>query len=128
MSEENVEAVRAIYAEWAHGNLGAGLTLYDPDLVFMAPDEGRVTGIQEAQTWMRRWLEAWDNFTITAREVIPAGDSVFVAVQEHGVGKESGIPMERSYFAVWTFRGPSVIRLEQMWDRAAALEAIGLSE
>ena len=29
MSQENLEAVRAVYEQWGRGNLGAGTDLYD---------------------------------------------------------------------------------------------------
>ena len=35
MSQENVEAVRAVYEEWAKGNFRAGTDLYDPLVLFI---------------------------------------------------------------------------------------------
>jgi len=32
------------------------------------------------------------------------------------------------YYSVWTFRGRTVVRMEQFADRAGALAALGLSE
>src|SRR5919202_1293865 len=111
MSKETVATVRAIYDEWAKGNLAAGIDLYDPDIVFIptgdTPDSRRFIGVQEIEGWMRRWLQAWDDFVMSAEEFIDAGDSVVVAVRQRGVGKKSGIPSERSYFQIWTFRGPA---------------------
>ena len=130
MPPEKVEIVRGIYAEWSRGNLAAGAELYDPDLVFLAPrdnlEETRYVGLEEVRGWMRRWLDAWSDFTMTADELIEAGDSVVVAVRQRGVGKESGLASERSFFQIWTFRGARVIRLEQIDDRREAMAAVGL--
>jgi ketosteroid isomerase-like protein len=132
MSQERVDTVRAIYDEWASGDLTAGVAVYDRDIIFMppkrTPDAGRFVGLDEVQGWVRRWLDAWNDVTVTAEEFIDAGDSVVVAVRQRGVGKESGVPSERSYFQLWTFRGRTAIRLEEFEDRAEALEAAGLSE
>jgi ketosteroid isomerase-like protein len=132
MSRERVETLRVIYDEWAKGNMTSGLDLYDADIVFttpkLTPDGGRYVGLEEVQDWVRRWMRAWNGLTMTAEEFIDAGDTVVVAVRQRGVGKESGVPLENSYFQVWTFRGRAVIRVEETQDRAEALEAAGLSE
>jgi ketosteroid isomerase-like protein len=132
MSQENVEVVRAVYEEWAKGNFRAGADLYDP-LVLMVPggdstDVGHYLGPEAMREYMLRLLPAWKTYTMAAEELIEAGDSVVVAVRQRGLGRESGIPTDMRLFAVWTFRGRAVIRLETFVERAEALEAVGLSE
>jgi uncharacterized protein len=132
MSEETVEIVRSVYDEWAKGRLDAGLDLYDEDIVFVGvpgnPDGRRFVGLEEVTAWMRRWLQAWTDFTMAAEELIDAGDTVFVSARQRGTGKESGIESEGTVFMLWTLRGGRVIRLEQFERREDALEAAGLSE
>ena len=132
MSRENVEIVRGIHDEWERGNLRAGADLYDPHVVFIPrqdlPDPGRHLGPDGIRQWMRRWLEAWTDFSLTAEELIAVGESVIVRVRQRGTGKTSGAPVELTFFQVWTFRGQSVIRIEQFEAKAEALEAAGLSE
>ena len=132
MSQENVEIVRGIHDEWERGNLRAGADLYDPHVVFIPrqdlPDPGRHLGPDGIRQWMRRWLEAWTDFSLTAEELIAVGESVIVRVRQRGTGKTSGAPVELTFFQVWTFRGRSVIRIEQFEAKAEALEAAGLSE
>ena len=132
MSEENVEIVRGIHDEWSRGNLRAGADLYDPHVVFIPrrdlPDPGRHLGPDGIRQWMRRWLEAWTDFSLTAEELIAVGESVIVRVRQRGTGKTSGAPVELTFFQVWTFRGRSVIRIEQFEAKDEALEAAGLSE
>jgi ketosteroid isomerase-like protein len=132
MSQENLDAVRAVYEEWAKGNLRAGADLYDSDLLFIpipeSPHAGRYTGTESIRDLMRGWMEAWRNLTFTAEDFIEADNSVLVAVRQRGVGQESGTPIDVRYFSVWTFRGRAVIRLEDFSDRVQGLEAVGLSE
>jgi ketosteroid isomerase-like protein len=70
MSKENVEAVRAVFKEWGQGNLRAGGDLFDPDILLITaadlPDAGRFLGRDSVQGFMRGFLEAWSNLTITA--------------------------------------------------------------
>ncbi len=132
MSRENVEAVRAVYAEWEKGNLRAGLELYDRDVLFMPgpdwTDTGRYLGREGIREFMLGYLDAWTNLTYAAEELIETENSVVVAVHQRGVGTGSGAPTEWQGFHVWTFRGPSVIRLEAFPSREEALQAVGLRE
>jgi hypothetical protein len=77
---------------------------------------------------MREYLKAWANFTMTAEELIEAESSVVAAVRQRAIGRESEVPSEILYWEVWTFRGRSVIRIEQFRQRSDALEAVGLPE
>ena len=132
MSRENVEVVRAVYDEWAKGNFRAGVELYDPNILLVLtedfPEADKYLGIEGVGDYMRGFLSAWDELSITAEEFIAAGDSVVVAVQQHGAGRGSGISGDHRYFHVWTFRGGAVTRLDVIGDRARALEAVGLRE
>src|SRR4051794_35173897 len=67
MSQENVEAVRSVYAEWQKGNFRAGVDLYDPLVLFIPFREFpaarhylRREGVSE---FMRAFLAAWTNLT-----------------------------------------------------------------
>jgi len=132
MSQENVEALRAVYEEWAKGNLSAGGDLYDREILFIPPavwpEAGTYRGPQGAREFLLGWSKAWTNLTVAAEEFIEAENSVIVAARQRGVGTESGASTESRYFMVWTFRGRVVIRIEAFLDRAEALEAVGLSE
>ena len=134
MSQENVEIVRRLHAKWGEGDLRAGAELYDSRVQFIPlariPDtaEGLYVGPEGIREFMHGWLKAWTNLTVSAEEIVEAGDSLVVLVCQRGVGKESGVPSELRFYEVWTFRGRSVIRREQFADRADALEAAGLEE
>jgi ketosteroid isomerase-like protein len=132
MSQKNVDAVRAVYAEWATGNFRASEDLYDPLVLFIPiadfPTAGHYLGKQGVRDFMLGFLAAWTNLTIEAEELTEVGDSVLVAARWRGIGKESGARTEKQVFDVWTFRGPLATRVEFFPTRAEALEALGLSE
>ena len=132
MSQENVDALRAVYDEWEKGDFRAGGDLLDPDVLFMPrtdlPDSGRYLGPEGIAEFMRGWLKAWTDFTVAAQEFIEAENSVVVAVRIEGIGPESRTPTGLHFFDVWTFRGRAVVRRQQYRDRADALEAVGLRE
>ena len=130
MSEENVEAVRRIYADWGRGRFQAGTELFDPWVVLVLrpefPDTGAYLGPGEIREYMRGFLEDWDHAVIEGEEFIAAGDSVVVGVHQRGAGKASGVPTDMRYFQVWTFRGGAVIRIESVREREEAFKAAGL--
>ena len=130
MSEGTVEAVRSIYADWSEGDFQSRPELLDPLVLFVMgeglPDTGQYLGVGQLAKYMRGFLEPWARLTIEAEEIIRAGDSLFAAVVQRGVGEGSGAATELRYFHVWTFRGGRVIRLETFRERADALAAAGL--
>jgi ketosteroid isomerase-like protein len=133
MSQENVEALRAIYDRFSEGDFRASVDLLDRRIVFLplpeSPEAQVYLGVEEVAAWMRRTLlEAWADLTMEAEEFISAGDSVLVSVRPRGVARISGIPTDAHYFTLWSFRGSKVIRIENFQERDEALEAAGLSE
>jgi len=130
MSEEKVETVRRVYERWSEGDFAASVPVFDEHVVFVLgpefPDAGAYLGLEAVAGYTRGLLEAWTKFTLEAEEMIDAGDSVVAAVVQRGVGDSSGIETEIRYFQVWTFRGPTAIRLEGFRERGEALEAVGL--
>jgi len=129
MSEENLELVRrgieSVETFWA---------LLDDDVVWDMHEfpvldlhgvyEGRDAVIEAS----RHYWGTWDDYRLDAEELIDAGSSVVVAVRERGRGKGSGAPFDQRWAQVWTFRRGRIIRWELFPDKAAALEAAGLSE
>jgi ketosteroid isomerase-like protein len=134
MSQENVEIVRAIYAEWEKGNFRDGAEVWDALALFIpasTPDSaetGYYIGLEAAAAFLREWVKPWKTFTISAEEIIEAEANVVVVGRQRGVGRESGLAVDMLQFHVWSFRGPKVMRLEVFRERAEALEAVGLSE
>ena len=131
MSQENVEAVRAVYEEWAKGNFRAGTDLYDPLVLFIPipefPAAEHYLGKEGVRDFMLHFLGAWTSLTIEAEELTKVGDSVVVTARWRGIGKGSGAHTEKQAFDVWTFRGRKATRVEFFQTQAEALDAVGLS-
>src|SRR4051812_26804730 len=90
------------------------------------PDPGLYVGREQIAKYTRDLLASWSEFTIEAKDVVEAGDSVVVEIIQRGVGLSSGIATESVYFHVWTFRGDSILRIESIRDRADAMAVVGL--
>ena len=133
MSQENVEIVRNVYAEWALGNVSAGVEMFDPQIAFRAfmPDareEVVADGPEEIASFMREFLSQWVDWRLIGDDFQDAGDKVFVAGRHQARGRQSGVAVEQPVFSVWTFRGEKVVRLKFVRYREEALEAAGLQE
>jgi len=131
MSQENVELVRPLLAEWAEGNFWGGAGLMAPDVTFRAapPANFVAHGLEEAARQMLDVLAHWSDYRIEAEELEDLGeDSVLVVGRQRGTGKLSGAEVDYPIFVVWKFRENEVIGVYLEGTRDAALEAAGLRE
>ena len=132
MSEENVEVVRGAYEAMNERDFSRAAELLHPDVEFdmsrniFNPDiycghEGfrRLIGVVEG---------SWDAFRWDVRDLVEQGDLVVTEITVSGIGRSSGVKIERRVFNVVTLRDGRIIRLAGAFkERSAALEAAGLS-
>src|SRR5262245_8402210 len=137
MSEENVEAVRGVYERWSAGDVQDAGDLSEPHVVLVvrpalgpdSPEGATYVGTDAVGEYTRdTLLRTWTDLTMEAEEIVGAGDTVLASVHVSGVGRASGASTEMHFFMLWTFRGGKVIRFESFRERAAAVDASGLSE
>ena len=128
MSQENVEVVRH-----ATQNLDAFWSLLDERVVWDLRQSqtvdlrGVYIGRDAVIEASRHYWGTWDDYRVVVEEPIEAGSSVVVG-SEIGRGKGSGVPIQRQLAQLWTLRRGKITRWEIFPDKAAALEAAGLSE
>ena len=131
MSQENVEAVRAAFEQYARGDMSGLRTAFTDDFELVTasemPDGGTYRG-EDAREWMITYVESFDRFTMEASEIIDAGDQVVAAFVQRGCPRGSEIPVESRWWQVVTLRSDGVSRLELFSGRDQALEAAGLRE
>jgi ketosteroid isomerase-like protein len=133
MSEENVKLVREAFAAFVAGDQEKAADLVDPEVEF----RGTIGGVQEGQvahgvseideTFEAEDLEAWEERRLEPEAFLDAGDEVVVLIHEYRRGRGSGIELETKTAVVIAVSGGRVTRIQGYMDRAAALEAAGLS-
>ncbi len=144
MSQENVEIVRERYAVlvdgFAHGSFERGdfdafFEWIDPEIEWRGPPEfpdlGEPRfGHEGVREYVAILFEAIEDYRMEPEEFIDAGDDrVLVFSREGGRGRGSGAEVVTQPTAhVWTIRNGKAIRMRSYWERAEALEAVGLSE
>ena len=134
MSQENVEIVRRLLALLSQGDEAAWDEM-PPEFVFdfsrRLIDPVVLRGRDEMRAWMERERQMSEGGHIgyEPKELIDAGDKVLALVRVSGRGKASGVEVEAYTWNVATFRDGKPVELTYFGDdRAAALEAAGLSE
>jgi ketosteroid isomerase-like protein len=130
MSQENVEIVRALFADFARGDFSRWFLQVTDDFVFVTspelPDAGTYRG-EEARRWIMEWSASFEGHTMEATDLADAGDKVFLEILQRGSPHGTTIPMEGRWWVVVTLQESAIARTEVFRERAPALEAAGLS-
>jgi ketosteroid isomerase-like protein len=134
MSQENVEIVRRMYTLADQGD-EAVWDLVPPEVVVdfsrRLIDPVVLRGRDQVRAWFEREGEMWEggHTRWQPEELIDAGDKVLTFIRTGGRGKASGAEVEAHVWNVWTFHDGKPVEWTYFGDdRAAALEAVGLSE
>jgi ketosteroid isomerase-like protein len=132
VSQEDVQLVREGFLAASSGDPVAAQDTFDPLVEW---DMSGVIGWAEKEVYcgheviefLRAWADSWQEWHFDLEEVSDAaGDNVFVAIHEWGIGVGSGASVEqRRYFAV-TVRGGRALRFRMFSDRGDAIEAARL--
>ena len=96
-----------------------------PDIPGATWHQGHAGALQ----WTRNLWESFGDIYLEPREFIPAGRGRFVCVTvTFGQGRRSGLELSLTAYAVVTVEDDKITRIAITAERAAALEATGLSE
>jgi ketosteroid isomerase-like protein len=140
MSQENVEFLRNLFAGPESADkeaLLAALPLMIPEVcdpeIEWVEDPNRADseifrGHEGVLDSFTRWLENFDRYRVELESVTDHGDRALVQAVEHGRGSASAADVSARIFVVVTFRDGKILRYEEFYDEAQALEAVGLSE
>ncbi len=133
MSQENVEVGNAVVRRWLwafENDAEAFRDSLHPDIEWFQIEEDRspIYGIDAAMQARSRWLDTWDEHRLDVDEMIEEGDSLVVAIHITARGKASGVEVDVRFYAQVKVQDDKVVYIYDHEDRAAALEAVGLSE
>jgi ketosteroid isomerase-like protein len=134
MSQENVEIVRRGFEALNARDLDRHyVEFFNPDVEWQTsaedPDAATHRGLQAYKRYLEQWLESFEGLHADVEEYIDVGDDrVFTWNRYTGRGRESGVPADWYLAIIFTIRDGKVVRGKEYFDRAEALEAVGLSE
>ena len=131
MSQENVEAVRRIYEEYAAGDVDGLLARVDPEIEFdlsdRLPDEGLHRGREAYRQFLERTFELWADFRVEVEDLVDAGDAVVAIIHTTATGRGSGIEIDERVGHVFWLRDEIPHRFKVFSNRSVVLAAAGLS-
>ena len=130
MSQENVEIARRVFDAWARGDFSEG-DVFDAEIEFELvdwPESGKYRGVDAMREAWLASLRAWVDFRSVPEDFIERGPQVVVPNRIQARGKSSRAEVHADTAAVFTINAGKIVRLALYWDRAKALEAVGLSE
>jgi ketosteroid isomerase-like protein len=93
------------------------------------PDAATHRGQEAFKAYVEQWMDSFDGLRARVEEFIDVGDDrVWTWVRWTGRGRTSGVESEWHLAVIYTLRHGRVVRGDEYFDRAEALEAVGLSE
>jgi ketosteroid isomerase-like protein len=138
MSQENVEAVRRLFAAFQGvdvGNFERRLDevreVFDPAVEWVAAPHSLLAseeyrGYDGVRRFWTQFLSAWDEYGVHVEELIDAGDQVVAVLRLSGRTNELEVDEARS--SLITLRDGRIVRIEPFASKAEALEAVGLQK
>lgn len=130
MSQENVDRLLAGY-DYTNRTGEFDPEAVHPDMVLDistfrgAIEPGPYQGVDEANAFLARWLDAFENWSMEVEEFFDSGDRVITILRQHGQPKHGGPDVEMRVAHVWTFRDGLVARMEMYASREEAWKLPG---
>ncbi len=132
MSRENVGVVREAIRRFTAGDMEGVSELYSEDALAVAPEgwpeAGRFEGRDAVIRQFRRLAEDWERQSMEVDEE-KTGDDWVVLKQVWGAqGAGSGVPLQMTLFGAYRLESGKIAEARFFWERADALEAVGLRD
>ena len=135
MSQDEVELARRAIEAFNSGDLATIAATYDwyqPDFEFLdGPGPATARGHRGAdaiESYFRQFLDLFDDYAIEIEEIVDAGDQVVVFNRQRAAARGGGAQVDVRSAWIFAFRGGKISHITPYWDRARALEAVGLTE
>jgi ketosteroid isomerase-like protein len=129
MSHDIEDLVRSAY-DFFNREKQAFPDLWHPDGEYINsrddPDTGIHRGIDAIEQLTSSWVEAYPDLWVEPLEVRVNGKRAFVWTRWSGHGGASGVPIDMELAHCFTVEDEKIRRIEEYFDRAEALDAVGL--
>jgi ketosteroid isomerase-like protein len=129
MSQENVEVMQAVFEAWNTGRMDAIREMSDPRVILWMPEgwpePGPFVGRDSVMRQFEQLRETWnaDAFELIS-DFVDVADHVLVRYIWRGAGHGPEAKVEVT--GIYTLRNAKIVLVENVWDHAEALKAVGL--
>jgi ketosteroid isomerase-like protein len=132
VSERYADLIRRGYDAWNAGDRSWVLEHLSPDVEWVAPsddpDPDVYRGHDEVIGFWDQWRAAVGQLEFDIIELIEAPPHALVITRRSGTGTHSGLAVSDEVCQVFTFEGDLVTRVQEFYDRGAAMRAAGSPE
>ena len=126
-----VAAIHALYDAFAHRDIDRCVAFFDPQVEWSAAenfiyfDESPYIGADVVRKFIFERIPAdWDDFSLTAGEVLGDGDVVIASGRFTGKFKANGAAINAQFVQVFQFRDGKIVRCQMYTDTAKFKEAV----
>jgi ketosteroid isomerase-like protein len=131
VSERYADLIRRGYDAWNAGDRSWVLDHLAPDVEWITapddPDFARYRGHEEVIAYWDQWRSVVGQLEFEILELIERLPHVLVTTRRSGTGAQSGLAVSDEVCQVFTFEGELCVKVQEFYDRDAALLAAGTS-
>ena len=131
MSELNVSVVRGMYEAFGKGDIAKVIAALDPQIEwleaenFIYADGNPYIGPTAVLEGVFMRIEAeWEDFTVSPKEILDAGETVVGHGYYSGTYKKNGKQVRAQFAHLFTLREGKVVRFQQYTDTAQFLRVV----
>jgi ketosteroid isomerase-like protein len=138
MSQENVQAARGFWERFAAGaasgrvDVALSEPVLHPDVRYVEdprwPGRDVYTGVEAIRARFAEYVEVFGVIDLKLQETFDVGDVVVLVFGTRGQSVQTGVPFEHEWAYLLTFRDGRVVEWRAYFEKAEALEAVGLQE
>jgi ketosteroid isomerase-like protein len=128
LTERNLAIVRACFEAYERGDFEAMLADADAGIVTrrQEPDAAEWHGHDGFLQAYADWIEGFDQFSLTLTDAVAPDETHVVArTYQRAVGSESGVPIEGTFWMVFTLAGEKIVLVEIHASEAGAFASVG---
>ena len=131
MTEENLDVIRRGYEAFGRGDINGLLESFDEQITWVTPGppelatSGNRTGHQAVAQFFEAVNDVFEIQRFEPREFIAQGDRVIVLGSETARVRTTGNVVEVDWVHVFAMRNGKVIALQEFFDTAAVVAAMG---
>jgi ketosteroid isomerase-like protein len=128
--EQAISGLRAAYAAFNRGDIGAAVELFDPQIEWTEPAEfpggGTYNGQVAARAYLTQSRESAAEVHIEPEKFIPVGDRIVVFVHARVRAHGSDVWQDVRLADVYRFRDGKFVQMHAFADRQKALHWVGM--
>jgi ketosteroid isomerase-like protein len=130
MAQDHIQTIKAWYVDFTNRDLPAMVARLDPKVEwnaaenFIYSDHSPYIGPEAVKTVYDRLAEDWSDFSMSADEILGAGNLVIARGRFRGTFNANGATVDAQFVQVFQFEGDKIAKVQMYTDTAQFKETI----